>query len=199
LTISFGKNPIPPSTRPWARSMGFSWADWLDKDGLFLNQIPELGRQYMIRLPANFVAVDLNSVTFHWLPADSAQNGFDEANIAELAELRFVTGRVSPTQEPEQAILFVPDTIESPKDLLALDCKPVVESDTLMDCQRYDYSFEQFRYVEFSMEGDVTSQYIFLDSQLVMLEFRVWHNAHFWIGNGNLSPLLAKKILMVGG
>lgn len=179
--------------------MGFSWADWLDEDGLFLNQIPELGRQYKIRLPANFVAVDFDNVTFHWLPADSAQNGFDETNIAELAELRFVTGRVSPTEEPEQAILFVPETIESPQDLLALDCKPVVESDTLMDCQRYGYSFERFMSVEFSMEGDVTSRYVFLDEQLVMLEHCVWGDAHFWIGNGSLSPLLARKILLVSG
>ncbi len=174
--------------------MGFSWADWLDENDHFLDQTPEVGRQYKIRLPANFIATDLGAITFRWLPADSAQNGFDKTSIGELAELKFLTGAISPTDGPEPAVLFVPEQIQSPEDMLTLDCRPVEESDTLMDCRRYEYSFERFVCIEFSAEGNVSSQYVFLDSQLIMLEHCVWGDAHFWIGNGSLSPSLAQKI-----
>ena len=125
-------------------------------------------------MPANFIASEPKGINFYWLPADSAQNGFDKTNICELAELKFVTGAISPIGGPEKAVLFMPEKIESPEDMLELDCKPVEELDTLMACQRYEYSFERFVCVEFNMQGDVSSQYIFLDSQLIMLEHCVW-------------------------
>lgn len=197
MTISFGKNPLPPDARSWANRSGVSWAYWLDQSDHILDQTPELGREYKLRLPANFIATDFNNVTFQWLPADSAQNGFDDGNISELAELRFATGRIRPIDGSEQALLFTPELIESPQDMLEQESKPVTELNTLMGGQRHDYEFERFVCVEFDFEGDVSSQYIFLDSQLIMLEDHVWHDAHFWIGNASLSPQLTRKIVSV--
>ena len=84
--------------------MGFSWAQWLDDKGFVLDQTPILGKQYLIRLPGNFVADDGFSVTFCWLPADSTLNGIDESNVKELLDLKFVTGKFSMCNEQDQTI-----------------------------------------------------------------------------------------------
>ena len=199
MEISFGKNPIRPKPRTWASAMGFSWAEWIDDDGHILDQKPRLNKPYKIRLPANFIASIGEKITLRWHPADSSINGFDESNVADLKRLIFTTGSVHSCNEDEKHIVFQPEAIIQPEDLLSTECRSVDELDTLTGCQRWEYSFERYKCIEFSMEGDVSSQYIFIDDHLVMLEDCVWRDAHFWIGNGRLQPKLARKIFATSG
>ena len=199
MTISFGKNPERPKPRLWANAMGFSLTEWLDSDGHILNKPPAVNNSYLIRLPANFIASADETITLHWRPADSSINGFDQSNIEELAQLRFATGSVSRPNTSDKTIVFQPRTIRFPNELLSLSARPVSETDTLTDCQRWEHSFGRYKCVEFNMESNVTSQYVFLDEQLIMLEHSVWADAHFWIGNGKLTPSLASKILLTNG
>ena len=199
MEISFGKNPIRPKPRAWAIAMGFSWTEWIDDEGHILDQYPQLGKSYKIRLPANFISSIGEEITLRWQPADSSINGFDESNVAELKRLIFTTGSVHSCNESEKYIVFQPQTIIRPEDLLSLESQSVDELNTLADCQRWEYSFERYRCIEFSMEGDVSSQYFFIDDHLVMLEDCVWRDAHFWIGNGRLQPKLARTIFANSG
>ena len=199
MEISIGKNPVRPKHRAWASAMGFSWTEWIDDYGHVLDDMPQLGEPYKIRLPSNFVASIGEEITLQWLPADSSINGFDESNVADLARLLFTTGSVNSCNEEERSIVFQPETFIRPEDLLSTECRCVDESDTLADCQRWEHSFERYKCIEFSMEGDVSSRYIFIDEHLVMLEHCVWGDAHFWIGNGKLQTRFAQKIFATKG
>lgn len=195
MTISFGKNPQRPKLRSWAVDQGFSWIEWLNSEGHVLNKAPQVNERYSIRVLADFVASVGETITLSWLPADSSINGFDQSNIAEIKQLRFLSGTVSPSSDIEKAFVFEPVAVRTPLDLLALESRPITLTDTLTDCQRSEYSIGRFRHVEFSMEGDVTSRYVLLDDQLIMLDHCVWSDAHFWIGNGKLTPPFASKVL----
>ena len=199
MEFSIGRNPVRPKPRDWAIGAGFSWTEWIADDGLVLDEPPQLGKQYRIRLPANFVASIGEDVVFRWLPSNSSINGFDESNVADLTRLAFTIGSVISCNKDEKNIVYQPETIIRPEDLLSKECRAVKESDTLTDCQRWEHSFENYKCIEFSMEGDVSSQYIFVDNHLVMLEHCVWGDAHFWIGNGRLQSKFAKKIFAKNG
>ena len=95
--------------------------------------------------------------------------------------------------------LFTPESIEFPEDLLSLESRSVTETDTLMETQRYVTSFERFTCISFNLEGDVASEYIFLDGHLVMLEHSIFGDAHFWIGKGKLLHEMKQKILLTDG
>ena len=195
MEISFGKNPKRLKPRAWASAMGFSWAEWLDDDGLVLDEMPRVGEPYKIRLLANFFASTGEEITLRWLPADSSINGFDESNVADLTRLIFVTGTLHSCNKQDKTIVFQPATIIRPEELLSTECRSVNESDTLAGGQRWEHSFDRYKCIEFSLEGDVSAQYFFIDDHLVMLEDCVWGDAHFWIGNGRLQPKFARKIL----
>ncbi|MEM6437782.1 MAG: hypothetical protein AAF773_28595 [Cyanobacteria bacterium P01_D01_bin.115] len=63
-----------------------------------------------------------------------------------------------------------------------------------MDGTRYAAKLNRYTCVAYSLEGDVSSTYIFVDRQLVFLEQSVWDDAVFWIGNSRLpQPLLEKS------
>ena len=199
MSITFGENPERPKPRSWSVGMGFSWSEWLDDKGLILSQPPQLNRQYEVRFPGDFVAHLDETITLRWLPWNSSINGIEQSNVEELTQLRFATGTVVASGTTDKTIVFQPDKIVFPMDLLELEPRIVDETDTLAECQRWENSIGRYKHVGFDMQSNVTSEYVFLDGQLVMLEHTVFGDAHFWIGNGTLSPSIAAKVLIGNG
>lgn len=185
--ISFGENPVRPCERSWACAMGFSGIDWLDDNRLILDHTPEVGNTYKLQIPGKFFALPGETITVHWFPSNIHINGVDDSNVSELEGLCFLTGSVHACETEEKTVVFRPEKITLPDDLLKLQSRLVAESDTLAESQRYEFTFGRFKYVSFSMQSDVVSDYLFLDDHLIMLNHSVFSDDYFWIGNGELS------------
>ena len=162
-------------------------------NGWTLDQPPRVGAKQWVRVSANFISELGQDLVLYWLPADSAINGFDDNNMAELTELRFVYGVLTGHDSERRTLELQPRKIQTLLDLTQ-DSTPVTETDTLMDGTRYEAKLNRYTCVAYSFEGDVSSTYIFMDRQLVFLEQSVWDDAVFWIGNSRLpQPLLEKS------
>lgn len=76
---------------PWASEGGFAGAEWLEADGSYASQPPACDNEYSLRVRGPFAAKSEEPFNVTWVPPLVAYNGWDESNVAALAEMRVVS------------------------------------------------------------------------------------------------------------
>lgn len=179
----------------WVQSNGFSEIEWRDENGLALSEVPSAGKKYSIYFYCD-CSVSINKdYLFYWLPPDSSVNGIiSSSDQSEMAQIKFVYGKIVDIDSEKQTIEFVPNSFNSPADLLQNAQIELTESEIYVGGIRHETSFDRFKFVEFNMESYMQVQYLFLDSNLIMMDESIGDENQFWIGNGVVPEPFFEKI-----